>query len=151
MGENLKFQQENFTYELACEAAPLLILHAQEADPTFCYNFDLDIEHYIKCSEAGIQRVFTVRKDNTLVGYAVFCIGNHPHFKKTKQALADVIFITKEMRGHAAYKFIKWIDSVLKADGFERVLHCVRHVKDFGPILKRIGYEPVETIYARKF
>jgi GNAT superfamily N-acetyltransferase len=106
---------------------------------------------YDRAEKSGSLRVYTARKDGALIGYGVFFIGNM-HYSTTKIATQDVLFLLPEHRqGGVGYRLIRFCDEQLNAEGAKVVYHHVKHaICDFGPLLERMGYVAVDTIYGRK-
>lgn len=100
---------------------------------------------------AKTVRVFTARDQGDLFGYAVFFVAPNRHYTSSVQALQDILFIHPDYRGALlGRRFIDWCDQQLKAEGAQVVYQHVKKAHDFGPLLKSIGYEEVETIWARR-
>lgn len=94
--------------------------------------------------------VFTARHEetNALTGYAIFFVKHNLHYSTSLQAIQDVLYIDQKQRGFGA-KFILWCDQELKKLGVQAVYHHVKTKHDFGPLLKRIGYEHIDQIWGR--
>ena len=146
------FDRERLTESFFNEAMPLLVAHWREIAHYQDIPLRPDINAYIAHDCAGILRLYTARiaDDGTLVGYACFFVRENPHYLDSKHAVSDVIFLDRGMRGMDGWKFLKYIDAALSSEDVEVVYHHVKLAHDFGPILTRMGYEPVETIYARR-
>lgn len=136
------YSQEKISDSLE-EAKPLLLKHWQELESNW-FPLDPDYEQYIKLEELGITRSFGARtEDGILIGYAVFFVRYHIHYKTILVASCDILFFEKEHRGQGL-EFIQWCDAQLRRLGVEVVLHHVKVSHDFSPALMRIGYEPDE-------
>jgi hypothetical protein len=132
------------------EIKPLLEKHWEEIAHFKDVPLDPDYEAYTNGEKMGRVRVFTVRAhEGNLVGYAVFYTGNL-HYKSTKTAAQDILFVLPEHRGLTGYRFIEYCDNQLRNEGFQVVYQHVKVAHDFGPLLRRIGYEAVDTLYARR-
>lgn len=146
----MKFQREQLTLELLNEAFPLLEKHYAEVAHYKDIPLDPDFERYLQVDKSGNIRAFTARDDlGVLIGYAVYFIHQNMHYRSSKQAVQDVIYIDPARRGFGA-KFISWCDAELLADGVQVVYQHIKAAHDFGPMLKRLGYELVDLIYARR-
>lgn len=133
------------------EIKPLLERHWQEIATYKDIPLDPDFEAYCSAELRGSVRVFTARVYGELIGYGVFFIGNL-HYRSSRIATQDILFVLPEHRkGRVGYGLIRFCDEQLKAEGIEVVYQHVKLAHDFGPLLKHIGYEPVETIHARRF
>lgn len=134
------------------EAEPILRRHWREVAHYTDIPLNVDRSNYERIEQADMLRIFTARLGRTLIGYAVFLISPNAHYRYSIQAKQDVIYIAPEHRGRlAGYRLIKFADEMLRAEGAQVVY---QHVKlshpALGRILERIGYAPIETIYARR-
>jgi len=144
-----RFQLENFS-EVIDEALPLLHLHWKEISANLDIPVDVDVERYKQVSAQGKLRLFTARsEENKLIGYAVFFIDYNLHYKKSLQALQDVIFIHPKHRGIGGV-FINWCDTQLMKENVQVSYHHVKAAHNFGPLLERMDYKLVDLIYMRR-
>jgi GNAT superfamily N-acetyltransferase len=101
--------------------------------------------------DLGMLRCYTARVAGALVGYGVFTVAHNLHYRGSIQAKQDVLFVLPEYRkSRIGYQLIKFCDERLRADGCQVVYQHVKTAHDFGPLLKRMRYEAVETIYAKR-
>ena len=106
---------------------------------------------YLQCESAGGIRVYTVRDDGRLVGYQVFLVSLNLHYNESLQAIQDVLYLAPDLRGRLiGYRFIRWCDEQLRAEGVEVVMQHVKVKHDFGPMLTRMGYELMENVYVKR-
>lgn len=129
---------------------PLLQLHWKEIAHYTDIPLDPDVNQYKMLSSLGMIRIFTARCEGHLSGYAVFFVRPNAHYKTSLQAVQDILFLDKPMRGGNGYKFIQWCDEQLKKEEIQVVYHHVKQAHNFGPMLERMGYELVDLIYARR-
>lgn len=96
-------------------------------------------------------RCVTVRDDGELTGYAIFGVGRNKHYMDSLQSVQDVFFVHPQHRGFAGKRLIRASDAMLRAEGVQVSYH---HVKEAHPVLGALlrseGYEPVETIWAKR-
>lgn len=147
---SVRFAREPLSEELWCEALPLLFAHWQEIAHYKDIPLAPDREVYARTDMAGLLRVYTARDDAALVGYAVYFVKAALHYSGSVQAVSDVIFLDRSMRGLNGWKFLKFVDQALTEEGVEVAYHHVKLAHNFGPILERMGYEAVETIFSRR-
>lgn len=133
------------------ELLPLATAHWREV------RWDLDSEanpdqaKLAAADDAGVYRIFTARQDGELIGYAAYWIAHHTQNSTSLEADADAIYLRPDRRiGRTGTDLIKYADEALRAMGVRMVYQHVRGARDFGPVLERLGYEPIETVYARK-
>lgn len=106
-----------------------------------------NIRLYEAMAACGALKIFTVRDDRRLIGYATFFISFHPHFMHSKQAVNDMLFISEEHRG-GGYQFMKYCDEQLK--DCQLVYWTVTTRCDFSHLMKRLGAEEAETRYVKR-
>lgn len=145
---DVKFAREPMTVILD-EGAELLGRHYTEVAHFQDIELDPDVETYLKLEEIGSLVAYTARESGELIGYCVFFIKNNMHFKKSKQAIQDIIFIASEKRG-VGIKFIDWCDIQLRNQGVQVVYHHVKTEHNWGPAIEKIGYKLIDLIYGRR-
>ncbi len=102
-----------------------------------------DWERYQKLEETGHLIFFTAREHGKLIGYNSFFLATNAHYKSSKQANQDVIYIDPDRRGFGKY-FIHWCDEQLKKLDIQVVYHHVKVKHNFGPLLEKQGYELID-------
>lgn len=92
-----------------------------------------------------------------MVGYNGFVIAPHLHYRTTRQAMNDVLYVAQGERW-AGVKLIRQAELDLFADNVDRILyHSKMHVQlghgkkhgTVGDLLERLGYAHMESIYAK--
>ena len=109
-----------------------------------------DFRRYKLIENSGKLTIITARKETELVGYSIFFLGEHIHYKHCFVATNDVLFLTKkERKGSCGIRLIKESERILKELGAKRLLFHVKPNKDFSPILARCGYVVEEIIMGK--
>lgn len=102
-------------------------------------ELNVNVEAYHK----DFTEIFTVRNDGDLVGYAVFLVVEHPHFKGTTFAMNDVVYIKPEYR-LVSTEFFKFIEENLAVDVINFSMNYTQpHMK----LMQSLGFEPTEIVY----
>lgn len=144
------FKLEELTLDLIDEAFPLFLGHFKEISANQDIPLEPDYEQYLKLSEMGFLRFFSSRDAaGKLIGYAVFFVKTNLHYKSSKQAVQDIIYINPKSRGFGS-EFIAWCDEMLRAEGCQIVYHHVKAAHNWGKVLDRMGYKMVEFIYSKR-
>lgn len=147
----MAFQREILTFELLAEMMPVLKAHYNEVAHFKDIPLEVDILSYVRLEKAGHLRFFTARDtDGKMLGYANFAVKHNIHYASSLQANQDVLFLDPKARFLVGARFLIWCDVQLKAEGVQVVYHHVKHALDFSPLLVRLGYAPIETVYGRK-
>jgi GNAT superfamily N-acetyltransferase len=138
-------------HDLWVELWPLMVAHWDEIATWQDIPLDPDTDAYEALDEAGMLRLYTVRDEHRLVGYAAYTVRTHLHYRQSKQAVQDVIFLLAEYRcGRTGMRLIEHADAQLAAEGVQVVFQHVKTAHNFGPLLERLGYEHVENVYAKR-
>jgi GNAT superfamily N-acetyltransferase len=112
-------------------------------------KLDIDYDLYERLTRSGELHLVTARDDGWLVGYHVSVIRPHPHYKSTLHCLTDVFYLRPEYRsGMTGYKLIKFFRDSLKARGVKKVLMGTKLGIDIDPLMKRLGFTPIERVYS---
>lgn len=150
------FAVEPLSPDLFDETLPLLMAHWEEIAHFKDIPLKPDQAAYEAIAAAGNLRVYTVRESGPiarLIGYAVFFLRRNMHYSTSLQAVQDILYLDPSARGKlVGLRFIKYCDEELRKEGVQVAMHHVK-VKpglDFGPMLERIGYEPVDRIFVRR-
>ncbi len=148
----VRFQQET----LACawpDAEELLRLHYDEL--TFGkerIRLAPDEGRYEALERDGGLIIFTARDDGKLVGYALFFLVHHLHYRHNLYAMNDVFYVDPARRSDPwlGFRFLKFVDTQLSTDpDIDAIKWHVKLRREFGPMLKRLGYEPEEVVWSK--
>ena len=117
---------------------------------------DMQWESYFQLQEMGKLRCFIIRdflneehSESIVMGYAFYIVGNHLHYKNTKVASQDILYIRRQFRG-IGRDFINYCDGELKKEGVVTVTQHIKPWFDWGSMAEEIGYEKAETIFSRR-
>jgi len=138
-------------YECWPDLRPLTERHWREI--AHYQDIPLNVSEYLydAMERAGRFRLYTVRSDGILVGYAGFFVTRSTQHADSLQAVQDVLFLVPELRGRkVGLEFITWCDERLREEGVQVVYHHVKHTHNFGPLLASLGYESIGTVWGRR-
>ncbi len=143
------FQESKISDHLE-EAKPLLLKHWNELESDE-FPLDPDYDLYLTMEKEGRTKTFVAKNGNgVLVGYAVFILRYHPHYKTILVAACDIVFIDPYSRGTGMF-FIQWCDEQLKSLGVKLVQHHVKLSHDFSDSMIRNGYMAKELKLQKRF
>jgi len=135
------------------EVQPLLAEHYEEiAADKHAIPLDPDKERYFALERMGQFVVFTARADadSKLVGYAAFFVLQHIHYKSTKVASNDVLFVSKPWRNsRAGLVLIRESENYLRVIGVKKLVWHVKVDHDWSNILVHGGYSHFEHTLAK--
>lgn len=133
------------------EAAPLFVKHWREIALNHA-DVPLDIDHdrYDQLASVDALHVLTARRGGKLIGYHVAIVSGHLHYKSTLHGITDVYWIAPECRhGITAMRFFQAVERELKKLGVRKLFTATKLHLDQGPLFERLGYKPVERLYAK--
>lgn len=109
-----------------------------------------DYEAFGRLYVAGMLRCMTVREDNQLIGYAIFLVQPHLHYKTCKTAFEDMYFLKKEYRkGRVGIRLFQFAEDVLKKDGVNRVIMHTKIHLDNSRLFEYLGYRLTDKLYTK--
>lgn len=148
----MKFAVEKFI-DIVNELKPLFEEHYIEiARHKDKIKLKPDYEKYFEMENIGSFHVITAREENELAGYCFNFILPNPHFTDCLIAVNDVIFIRKFFRkGNNGAKFIEYVECILKDIGIMKFIISTKLEHNFGNLLKRMNYTPIEMVYEKMF
>ena len=146
MNTNHTYQRETVD-GLLVEIMPLLMRHYEEiAWRKEQIKFDPDLDRYRKLEAADFLRIYTARTDGILVGYAVFIISMHLHYKANKVATNDIFYVEPSMRGAmVGRRLIGHVERELKAEGVEVISLHIKTAHNWQKLAEHWGYEQNEV------
>lgn len=111
---------------------------------------DPDYGRYIAMDEAGIVCCVTARDEGKLVGYAIFFVMPHIHYKSTVFAMNDILYLAPEYRGGSlGVDLLTISESILITLGANVVqLHMKVH-KPWHKLAEACGYSMGEYTYSK--
>jgi len=145
----VQYAVEDLTPLLQQELTPLLHKHWREIAHFQDIPLNVDWATYYRVNGDGCLRICTARHEQQLVGYAVFFIRANPHYQDSLQAVQDVMFMLPAYRGRGG-ALIDYAEAQLRADGVQAIYQHVKDAFDFGPLLQRLGYVPVERVWVKR-
>ena len=113
-------------------------------------RLNIDWTRYCELDTAGKLATFIAKRDGVIVGYAVFIVQTHIHYRDALVAANSAVYAAPEVRaGRVVLKLLRFAEMGLKAQGVKKIYYHVKRTKDFGRLLGHLGYEDVERMYAK--
>ena len=101
-------------FQFVDEFEKLFPLHYEELCVTKEFPYEPNYEAYKKCANAGVLRCITCRADGELIGYIIFFVTPHLHYKSCMTATEDIYFLKKEYRkGRIGIRLFQYAEKVL--------------------------------------
>ena len=124
--------------------------HYEELCVTKEFDYEPDYDAYKRLAQAGMLRCITCRADGELIGYIIFFISPHLHYKSCVTATEDIYFVKKEYRkGRVGIKLFQYAEQVLKERGVQRiVMHTKVHL-DNSRLFEYLGYKQTDKVFTK--
>ena len=149
--KTIVFEHEELTADLVIELLPMLKKHWVEIAHYPDIQFNPNWDAYFQLQKNNLLVVMTARDDNKLIGYIAYFVMPNLHYKDSLQANQDVVFVDPlYRRGTLGYKLIRQSEILLKDMGVQVVTQHLKFEHDFSPLLKRLGYEDVDKLMAKR-
>jgi len=150
-----EFQWEPLS-QLTREIRPLFTRHWREIALNRDIPLDPDWERYLAYEFGGVLHVLTVRVDGVLAGYLFVCVGPHLHYASTTWAVVDMFWLDPLHRfGWTGIKMFRELEKRMRQMRV-RVIHVSEKIhftnprgEAVGTIFRRIGYRPIEKVWAK--
>jgi len=136
--------------EFLPEFEKLLPEHYEELCVTKEYPIEPDIEAYKAFADAKMLRTITCRADGELIGYIIFTVNRHMHYRSCITAFEDLYFVRKDYRkGRVGIKLFQYAEKVLKQFGVNRiVMHTKIHL-DNSKLFEYLGYKWTDKVFTK--
>jgi GNAT superfamily N-acetyltransferase len=147
----ISFQREKLR-DVKAEVEPLLLRHWHEiALNKDTVPLDPDWGGYFAAEDVGVICAITAREDGGLVGYMNYVLSRNLHYRSLFVAEGDIFWLAPEYRkGLTGVRMIRYAEEVLRGLGANKIVNKVKLHFDIGILFERMGYTPIERIYAKK-
>lgn len=113
-------------------------------------GLDPDYDRYLALERADAIRCYTIREEGRIIGYWVFFLTPHLHYKSDKFAINDIVYVEPEWRlpGVTPSAFV-YVEDQLRAEGASVITYHMKVYKPFESMLKGLGYDHLEHQYGK--
>jgi GNAT superfamily N-acetyltransferase len=124
--------------------------HYEELCVTKDFPLEPDYEAYRNLGRAGMLRCVTCRADGVLIGYIVFIVQPHLHYRSCKTAFEDIYYVKKEFRkGRIGIRLFQYAEKVLKEFGINRIIIHTKIHLDNSKLFEYLGYKHTDKLYTK--
>lgn len=136
----------DFLYELE----QIFPEHYEELCVTKDFPLEPDYEAYRNLAKSGMLRCITCRADKDLIGYIVFIVQPHLHYRSCKTAFEDIYYVKKEFRkGRIGIRLFQYAEKALKEHGVNRIIMHTKIHLDNSKLFEYLGYKHTDKIYTK--
>lgn len=132
------------------ELKEIIPAHYDELCVTKDFPLAPDYEAYGRLYVADMLRCITARDENGLIGYAIFIVQPHLHYKTCKTAFEDIYFLRKEHRlGRTGIRLFQFAEEALRAEGVNRIIMHTKIHMDNSRLFEYLGYKHTDKLYTK--
>ena len=124
--------------------------HYDELCVTKDFPLDPDYEAYGRLCVADMLKCITCRRDGELIGYAIFIVNPHLHYKSCRTAFEDIYFLKKEFRqGRTGIRLFQYAEDVLRDAGVHRIIMHTKLHLDNSRLFEYLGYKMTDKLFTK--
>jgi hypothetical protein len=124
--------------------------HYEEVETLKDFGLDIDYDTYESLNNSKKLVFITAKEGNELVGYIVFFVTPHLHYKNCLTAHEDLYYLKPEYRkGFNGIKMFKFAQDYLKDIGVDLVLYATKVGYDNSSIFKYLGCQPLDKVFTK--
>lgn len=132
------------------ELKQIFPVHYEELCVTKEYELEPDYDTYKRLADCNWLRCITCRCDGELIGYIVFIIQPHLHYKSCLTATEDIYYVKKEYRkGRVGLRLFMYAEQVLRGLGVNRVVMHTKVHMDNSRIFEYLGYKNTDKVFSK--
>ena len=132
------------------ELKQIFPVHCEGLCVTKGYELEPDYDTYKRLADGNWLRCITCRCDGELIGYIVFIIQPHLHYKSCLTATEDIYYVKKEYRkGRVGLRLFMYAEQVLKGLGVNRVVMHTKVHMDNSRIFEYLGYKNTDKVFSK--
>ena len=145
----LVYKCEDF-FDFLPEMEKLLPVHYDELCVTKEFPLDPDYDAYKKIADAGNLVCIVCMDENEVVGYIVFIVQPHLHYKSCLTAFEDIYYVKPEYRkGRIGIRLFQYAEKVLKSAGVNRIIMHTKIHLDNSKLFEYLEYKHSDKLYTK--
>jgi hypothetical protein len=139
---------EPFSFLQDLEA--LFPAHYEELCVTKDFPLLPDYDAYKRLADCGMLVCIVCMDGDDVIGYIVFIVQPHLHYKTCLTAFEDIYYLKKEFRkGRTGIKMFKFAEEVLKSVGVNRIIMHTKIHLDNSRLFEYLGYKNSDKIFTK--
>jgi len=124
--------------------------HYEELAVSKEFPLEMDYETYDFLEKKGRISIITARKDLELIGYIIFFISNHLHYKSCVVAHEDIYYLKKPYRkGRIGIKLFQYAEQAMREKKINRIVYGTKVYLDNSKLFEYLGYRFYEKLYTK--
>jgi len=137
-------------FDFAKQLESIFPAHYDELCVTKDFPMAPDDERYAQMAEMGWLICINCMDGEELIGYIIFIIQPHLHYKTCITAFEDIYYLKPEYRkGRIGIKMFKYAEEVLNEIGVNRVVMHTKIHLDNSRLFEYLGYKHTDKVYTK--
>lgn len=129
---------------------PMFPAHYEELCVTKEFPLEPDYDAYRRIADAGQLVCIVCMDDKEVVGYIVFIVQPHLHYKSCLTAFEDIYYLKPEYRkGRTGIKMFKFAEDVLKSVKVNRIIMHTKTHMDNSKLFEYLGYKNSDKLFTK--
>lgn len=109
-----------------------------------------DYEAYERIAKSGNITCIVCMDGNEVVGYVIFLIQPHLHYKTCLTAFEDIYYLKPEYRkGRIGIRMFKFAEDVLRSANINRIIMHTKIHLDNSKLFEYLGYKHTDKLYTK--
>jgi len=127
----------------------LLVSYWSELSPLKGHRLDIDWARLLRHEAEGIYRIWTVRVNGTLAGFAAFYVQTHMYHKGVLAAVDGGHYLAPAFRGKGMVGWRMWrsAKAALIEEGVQFIMAHDNAKRPLMPFFLALGFEPLSTMW----
>jgi hypothetical protein len=148
MSEIKYINADPFSFLQALE--PMFPDHYEELCVTKEFPLEPDYEAYKRIADAGQLVCIVCMNGMEVIGYIVFIVQPHLHYKSCLTAFEDIYYLKPEYRkGRTGIKMFKFAEDVLKSVKVNRIIMHTKTHMDNSKLFEYLGYKNSDKLFTK--
>jgi len=132
------------------EMQELFPKHYDELCVTKDFPLMPDYDAYKRLSDVGMLKAIVCRTADEVIGYIIFIVQPHLHYRTCLTAFEDIYYIKPEYRkGRIGIRLFQYAEKVLKAYGINRIIMHTKIHLDNSKLFEYLGYKNSDKLYTK--
>jgi len=124
--------------------------HYEELSVTKTYPLDPDWDAYKQILDVARLKFVTCKEDGKLIGYIIYFVMPHLHYKTCLTAFEDIYFLKKEYRkGRVGIRMFQFAEKLLKEQGINRIIYNTKVHSDNSSLFEYLGYSFMDKVFTK--
>lgn len=146
----IEYSLESFS-DIVEDLKPIFEEHSSEVDIyQDVISLNPDYGTFITLDKLDKLRLIVARDKGRIVGYSMYVVNEHLHYKDHKYAVNDILFLDKEYRGgYTALELLDYAEAVLSEEGVSVITMNMKTHAKFETLMESLDYDRAEILYTK--